>query len=95
MLATFVRGLIVSLTMILAVSATTPPADAAGACLPPSQAPRGLGEFLGLIRSVTGGGIVVNACLQKVGDRYIYRVQVQIGGRVVTRVIDLATGAMQ
>ncbi len=93
MLATLIRGVIVGFTMILAVSATTPAADAAGACLPPSQAPRGLGDFLGLIRSMTGGGVVVNACLQKVGDRYIYDVKVQIGGRVMTVRIDAATGA--
>ena len=93
MLATFVRGLIVGLTMILAVSATTPTADAADSCLSPSQAPRGLGELLGTVRALTGGGAVVHACLRQVGGRYVYELRVQIGGLVIPLTIDATTGA--
>ncbi len=93
MLARFYRGFIVGLAMISAVAATTLPTSAADACLPPSEAPRGLSDFLPMIRAMTGGGVVVNACLQKVGSRYIYKVYIQVGAKVVTISIDAATGA--
>ena len=86
------RGLAFGLALLLAVSATS--ASAADRCLPPSQAPRGLGEFIGAIQALTGGQIV-HACLLNVGGRYIYKLQIQVGGRVITRVIDLSTGAIQ
>jgi hypothetical protein len=93
MLARFSRGFIVGLAMISAVAATTLPAFAADGCLPPSRAPRGLSDFLGTIRAMTGGGVVVWACLHQVGGRYVYEVKVQVGGKVVTLSIDAATGA--
>ena len=91
MLARFLRGLIVGLAMVSAVSATALPAYAAN-CLPPSQAPRGLSDFLGAIRGKFPGGVVVNACLQKIGGQYVYKVYVQVGGKVVTLTFDAATG---
>ena len=78
--------------MIAAVSATAMPVSA-DACLPPSQAPRGLSEFLGAIRAMTGGGVVVSACLLQGGGGLIYDVKVQVGGKVITVRIDAATGA--
>ena len=43
---------------------------------------------------MTGGGVVVSACLRQAnGSGYIYVVRVQVGGRVVTVTIDAATGA--
>ncbi len=94
MVTRILQGLITGLAMIATVSATTLPASA-DACLPPSQAPQGLSDYLGPLRAVTGGGTVVNACLMKVGNRYIYKVWVQVGGRVVTKTIDLATGTIR
>ncbi len=65
----------------------------ADACLPPSKAPRGLADFLGAIRAMTGGGVVVSACLRQANGGMVYVVKVQVGGRVVTVTIDAATGA--
>lgn len=93
MLARCLRGLTVGLAMIVAVSAAALPAYAADSCLPPSTAPRGLADFLPMIRGKIPGGIVVNACLQQVGGQYIYKVYLQVGGKVVTFTIDAATGA--
>ena len=93
MLARFLRRLTVGLAMIVAVSAAALPAYAADSCLPPSQAPRGLSDFLGLIRAMTGGGVVVHACLRQAGGGLVYDVKVQIGGKVVTLRFDAATGA--
>ncbi len=93
MLARFLRGVIIGVTMIAAVSASAPPASAAGGCLPPSKAPRGLSDFLGAIRAMTGGGTPVRACLLQIGGRLVYEVKVQVGGKVVTVRIDAATGA--
>ena len=62
-------------------------------CLPPSQAPRGLGQFLGTIRGLTGGN-VIHSCLKKVGDRYVYEVTIRIGGVYITKYVDAATGAL-
>jgi uncharacterized membrane protein YkoI len=93
MLARLFRGLIVGLTMVLAVSATPLQASAAGGCLPPSQAPRGLSDFLGIIRAMTGGGVIVNACLRQAGGGLVYELKVQVGGKVITVRIDAATGA--
>ncbi len=92
----FLRKLVIGLVMLLAMSASALPAHAAGdGCLPPSRAPRGLSDFLGQIRALTGGGAVGHACLRQVGSRYVYEVKVQIGGRVITVNIDAATGAPQ
>ncbi len=91
MLARFTRGLILGVAMLSAVSATALPASAAD-CLPPSQAPRGLSDFLGAIRGKVPGGVVVNACLQMVGGQYVYKVYVQVGGKVVTLTFNAATG---
>ena len=89
MLARFLRRVTIGLAMIAAVAGTTLPANAADACLPPSQAPRNLSDFLPMIRAAIPGGVVVNACLMKVGGQYIYKVYIQVGGRVVTKTIDL------
>ena len=89
MLAKLTRGLIVGFAMISAVSAASLPAYA-DACLPPSQAPTGLSEFLGVIRAMTGGGVVVGACLQRGGGGLVYVVKVQVGGKVITVRIDAA-----
>ena len=94
MVQSLLRGLTVGLGMLLAVSMTGLPASAADGCLPPDQAPRGLGEFIGAIQSMTGGRLV-HACLKKVGGRYVYVVQIQVGGQVITRVIDLTTGTIK
>jgi hypothetical protein len=92
----FLRKPAIGLAMMLALSASALPAHAGGdGCLPPARAPRGLSDFLGQIRALTGGGAVVHACLKQVGNRYVYEVKVQIGGRVVTLNIDAATGAPQ
>jgi uncharacterized membrane protein YkoI len=88
------RGLTLGLGLLLAVSVTGGTASSADRCLPPSQAPRGLGEFIGAIQALTGGQLV-HACLLNDGGRYIYKVQIQVGGRVITRIIDLSTGKIQ
>ncbi len=93
MLARILRGLIVGFTMMAGVATAALPAYAGGACLPPSQAPRGLSDFLPLIRAMTNGGVVVSACLMQAGGGLIYEIKVQIGGRVVTLRLDAATGA--
>ena len=89
MLARLSRGFVVGLAMVSAIAGTTLPASAGDACLPPSQAPRNLSDFLPMIRASVPGGVVVNACLMKVGGRYVYKVYIQVGGRVVTKMIDL------
>ncbi len=95
MLPKFVRRLFLAFAVTIAAAAPTVPATAADGCLPPSRAPRGLSDFLGQIRSMTGGGAVVRACLREINGRLIYQVTVQVGGQVMTVNIDAKTGAPQ
>jgi uncharacterized membrane protein YkoI len=85
------KRIVAALVLVAALAVASPVAHAAG-CLPPSQAPRGLSEFLGAIRGKFPGGVIVNACLQNVGGKYIYKVYVQVGGKVVTLTFDARTG---
>ncbi len=93
MLPRFLRGLVAGVTLMLAVSASALPATAAEACLPPSQAPTGLGQFLGAIQALTGG-VVANSCLKLIGGRYVYEVRIRIGGVYIKKYVDATTGAI-
>ncbi len=91
MVLRFLRGLLLAIALMSPVM--TSAGAAPGACLPPSQAPRGLGQFLGTIRALTGGRVIFS-CLRLMNGRYVYEVQIRVGSVVITKYIDASTGKL-
>jgi uncharacterized membrane protein YkoI len=92
MVPRFLRRLLLSVTLMLVATTSVGAASGRG-CLPPSQAPQGLAQFLGAIRALTGG-VVADSCLKRINGRYVYEVRIRIGGVYITKYVDAATGAL-